>query len=86
MSDAMLQAALAYIAWGLFPLYFRELEGVGAFEIVLHRVAWSVAFLALILLWLRRWRWIAALRLQPMMLAMFALSALILTVNWLTYV
>jgi len=86
MNRGMLQAALAYIAWGLFPLYFRELESVGAFEIVLHRVAWSVVFLALILLWLRRWQWIAALRLQPMVLAMFALSAFVLSVNWLTYV
>lgn len=86
MNGGMLQAALAYVAWGLFPLYFRELAGVGAFEIVLHRVAWSVAFLALILLWLRRWQWIAALRMQPMVLAMFTLSALVLAVNWLTYV
>lgn len=86
MNPGMLQAALAYTAWGLFPLYFRELAGVGAFEIVLHRVAWSVAFLGLILLWLRRWRWIAELRMQPTVLAMFALSSLVLAVNWLTYV
>lgn len=86
MNPGMLQAALAYTAWGLFPLYFRELAGVGAFEIVLHRVAWSVVFLALILLWLRRWRWIAALRMQPTVLAMFAASSLVLAVNWLTYV
>lgn len=86
MNRGMLQAALAYVAWGLFPLYFRELADVGAFEIVLHRVAWSIVFLALILLWLRRWRWLAALRFQPMVLAMFTLSALVLAVNWLTYV
>ena len=86
MNRGMLQAALAYIAWGLFPLYFRELDGVGAFEIVLHRVAWSLAFLALILLWQRRWQWLGALRLQPMVLAMFTLSALVLAANWLTYV
>lgn len=86
MNPGMLQAALAYILWGLFPLYFRELEGVGAFEIVLHRVAWSLVFLAAILLWLRRWQWLAALRFQPMVLAMFAVSALVLAINWLTYV
>jgi len=86
MNRGMLQAALAYAAWGLFPLYFRELAGVGAFEIVLHRVAWSLAFLALILLWLRRWQWLGALRLQPTVLAMFTLSALVLAANWLTYV
>lgn len=86
MSRGVLQAALAYTLWGLFPLYFRELAGVGAFEIVLHRVAWSVVFLAIVLLWLRRWQWLASLRMQPQVLAMFTLSALVLALNWLTYV
>lgn len=85
-NGGMFQAAFAYTLWGLFPLYFRELAGVGAFEIVLHRVAWSLVLLALTLLWLRRWQWLAALRMQPMVLAMFTLSALVLAVNWLTYV
>lgn len=86
MSRGVLRAALAYTLWGLFPLYFRELAGVGAFEIVLHRVAWSVVFLAIVLLWLRRWQWLASLRMQPQVLAMFTLSALVLALNWLTYV
>ena len=86
MSRGVLQAALAYTLWGLFPLYFRELAGVGAFEIVLHRVAWSVVFLAIVLLWPRRWQWLASLRMQPQVLAMFTLSALVLALNWLTYV
>lgn len=86
MSRGVVQAALAYTLWGLFPLYFRELAGVGAFEIVLHRVAWSVVFLVIVLLWLRRWQWLASLRMQPQVLAMFTLSALVLALNWLTYV
>ena len=86
MSRGVLRAALAYTLWGLFPLYFRELAGVGAFEIVLHRVAWSVVFLVIVLLWLRRWQWLASLRMQPQVLAMFTLSALVLALNWLTYV
>lgn len=86
MNRGIVQAALAYVAWGLFPLYFRELAGVSAFEIVLHRVAWSLVFLALILLWLRRWHWLGALRRQPMVLATFTVSALLLAGNWMTYV
>ena len=79
-------ATLAYVAWGLFPLYFRELAGVGAFEIVLHRIVWSLAFLALILLWMRHWRWLGTLRQQPIVLATFTVSALLLAANWTTYV
>jgi chloramphenicol-sensitive protein RarD len=86
MNRGIAYAALAYAAWGLFPLYFRQLAGVGAFEIVLHRVAWSLLFLVALLLWLRRWQWLAALRQQPRVLGACAVSALLLSCNWLIYV
>jgi chloramphenicol-sensitive protein RarD len=86
VNQGIVYAALAYVAWGLFPLYFRELASVGAFEIVLHRIVWSLVFLSLILAWLRHWRWIGALRRQPIVLATFAVSALLLAANWTTYV
>lgn len=86
MNPGIVYATLAYVAWGLFPLYFRELAGVGAFEIVLHRIVWSLAFLALILVWRHHWRWLGALWRQPIVLATFAASALLLAANWTTYV
>jgi chloramphenicol-sensitive protein RarD len=86
MNRGIAYAALAYVAWGLFPLYFRHLAGVGAFEIVLHRVIWSLAFLGALLLWLRRWRWLAPLRHRPAVLGASFVSALLLSGNWLIYV
>jgi len=86
MNPGILYAALAYVAWGLFPLYFRHLAGVGAFEIVLHRVVWSLAFLCALLLWLRRWSWLGPLRHRPAVLAASSVSALLLSANWLVYV
>ena len=68
MNSGIVYAALAYVAWGLFPLYFRHLAGVGAFEIVLQRVVWSLVFLVALLLWLRRWSWLAPLRRRPAVL------------------
>ena len=86
MNRGIVYAALAYVAWGLFPLYFRHLAGVGAFEIVLHRVAWSLVFLSRCCSWLRRWAWLAPLRRQPVVLGAFTVSALLLVGNWLIYV
>ena len=64
-----------------------QLAGVGAFEIVLHRVAWSLAFLALTA---RRSAPLALARArcarQPIVLATFAASALLLAANWTIYV
>jgi chloramphenicol-sensitive protein RarD len=86
MNRGIVYALLAYLAWGAFPLYFRQLGGVGAFEIVLHRVAWSLVFLAVLLLVLRRWAWLTTLHRQPKVLAAFCVSALLLSSNWLLYV
>ena len=45
MRAGILQAAAAYVIWGLFPLYFRLLQGVGALEVLGHRIVWSLLFL-----------------------------------------
>jgi len=81
-----LAAALAYVLWGIFPLYIKQVSQVPALEIVAHRSWWSVVFLFALLAATRRLAWLRDLRRQPRMLALTALSALLLTSNWLLYV
>lgn len=86
MNPGVLYATLAYTAWGLFPLYFHQLKGVAALEVVMHRALWSLVFLLGMLFFLKRWSWLQQVLRQPRVLAAFALSAALLTTNWLTYV
>ncbi|NVO05376.1 MAG: EamA family transporter RarD [Rhodoferax sp.] len=86
MNPGVLYATLAYVAWGLFPLYFYRLGQVGELEVVMHRTLWSALFLLGVLVLLKRWSWLRAVARQPRVLAAFALSASLLTLNWLTYV
>ena len=86
MNHGIVFASLAYVAWGLFPLYFRHLAAVPALEVVMHRTLWSLVFLALILLWRRQWGWLGPVLRQPRVLGAFALSAMLLAGNWLIYV
>jgi chloramphenicol-sensitive protein RarD len=86
MNPGVIYAALAYVAWGLFPLYFHQLAAVAPLEVVMHRTLWSAVFLLGVLLVLRRWAWLGEVVRQPRVLAAFALSAALLTSNWLTYV
>jgi chloramphenicol-sensitive protein RarD len=55
MNAGVLYAALAYTAWGLFPIFFKQLGHVNAFEVVMHRMVWSLVFLLCVLAVLRRW-------------------------------
>ncbi len=86
MNQGIVFASLAYLAWGLFPLYFLQVAEVPALEVVMHRTVWSMLFMLVLLLVLRRWAWLRGLSRQPKILAAFALSAMLLASNWLVYV
>jgi chloramphenicol-sensitive protein RarD len=82
----LVYAALAYVLWGLFPIYFHALARVDAFQIVLHRSLWSFIFVWAVLVAMRRLQWVPAVVRQPRLVAQFVLSALLLSTNWLLYV
>ncbi|MBO9677307.1 MAG: EamA family transporter RarD [Acidovorax sp.] len=86
MNPGILYAALAYTAWGLFPLYFRQVADVPSLEVVMHRTWWSLVFVLAALLVRRQWAWMGPVLRQPRVLGAFVLSALLLSGNWLTYV
>jgi chloramphenicol-sensitive protein RarD len=86
MNPGLFYAALAYTAWGLLPVFFKQLVQVNAFEIVMHRMVWSLVFLLCVLAVLKRWAWLRDLARQPRVLLAFAVSALLLSVNWSVFV
>ncbi|MFD2356406.1 hypothetical protein ACFSTC_54740 [Nonomuraea ferruginea] len=68
--------------WGLFPLYWPLLKPAGAVEILAHRMVWSLITVVAVLAVRRYWSWIKEIVRQPRKLALLALAALIITVNW----
>jgi chloramphenicol-sensitive protein RarD len=79
-------AAGAYVIWGTFPLYFRALDGVPAPEILAHRIAWSAAFLVLLVTAWRRWPDVLSQLRAPRTLARLSASAVLISANWLIYI
>lgn len=86
MHPGIAYAALAYVLWGLFPLYFRQLAAVPATEVLVHRVVWSLLFVLALLAWRGRWAWLAQALRRPRVLGAFAASAVLLSTNWVTYI
>jgi chloramphenicol-sensitive protein RarD len=86
MNRGIAYACAAYLLWGVFPLYFKALQAVPPLEILGHRILWSLAVCAALLLLLRRGRWIAALRQQPRVLAWFAATSVLVALNWFIYI
>ncbi|MEV5159330.1 EamA family transporter RarD [Streptomyces sp. NPDC053728] len=76
----------AYGMWGLVPLFWPLLEPSGAVEILAHRMVWSLGVVGIALLFLRRWAWIGELIRQPRRLALIAVAATVISVNWGLYI
>ena len=82
----VLAAAGSYLIWGLFPLYFKALRDVPPPEVLAHRIAWSVLFMALLVTGLRRWGDAARQLRVPGTIPTLAASALLISTNWLVYI
>jgi chloramphenicol-sensitive protein RarD len=76
----------AYLIWGLFPLYWRLLEPATPVEILANRILWSAVCCALLLVALRKWRWLAAVLRQPKLVLRIVAAAVLIAVNWGTYI
>ena len=86
MRSGILSAALAFLCWGLFPLYFHAIGEVPALEILAHRMLWSLLFLGLVLTARQQWKWLPQVLRNPRVLGSFVASSLLLTANWLVYI
>lgn len=81
-----LAAAAGYLAWGMFPIYWKQLAGIDALELIAHRHVWSLAFVALVVSGSGGWgEFRAALR-SRRALGWHAASGVLLTLNWLVFV
>jgi chloramphenicol-sensitive protein RarD len=81
-----LAALAAFAVWGVFPLYFHPLRQVSAVQIIAHRVVWSCLF---VLAWIAMRGELPTLRAtlaDRSVVWRLAVSATLISVNWLTYV
>jgi chloramphenicol-sensitive protein RarD len=78
--------ALAYLLWGVFPLYFHALSPAGSWEILAHRIVWSLASCLLVLVARRDLGWMRTILGRPRLLAGLTLAAFVVALNWGVYV
>jgi chloramphenicol-sensitive protein RarD len=76
----------AYALWGVLPLYFKAIAAIAPFDIVAHRVLWSLPFLALLITVSRSWAKVRSVVGEPRTLGMLFITALLIGANWLLYV
>lgn len=77
---------LAYLLWGVFPLYFHALLPAGSIEILVHRVMWSLLVCLIVVAVLRDTSWIRPLLAAPRRIVRLGFAAMFIAVNWGVYI
>lgn len=82
-----LQAAVfAYVLWGLLTIYWKQLSGLDAVELIGWRVASASVFMAIVVSATGRWEPVRTAMRTRSVVTRIGLASLLLTINWTTYV
>jgi chloramphenicol-sensitive protein RarD len=76
----------AYALWGLLPVYWKWIQHVPATQVLCHRILWSFVTLFVILLISRQWRAFREAVANLHVLRAYAIAAVLISINWLTYI
>lgn len=79
-------ALSCYIIWGFLPIYMKAVGHISPIEVVAHRILWSLPIAGIVLVALAQVDDLKRAFRTPSMLAMAALTAALISVNWSIYV
>ncbi len=80
-----LAAIAAYIWWGLIPIYFKLLSHVDAMEILMHRIAWCVPTILIIMWIMKQPIAVAAIWRNRKLFWALVASTLLVSNNWFIF-
>lgn len=81
-----LAATSSFLIWGIVPAYWKQMQGVSAFELITHRIAWSLLFLLGVLWWQKNLRALRPAFTEPRTFGLNLLSSVLLAINWTVYI
>lgn len=84
--NGLLATLLAFVIWGLFPLYWRLLAEVPSLLIIAHRIVWSTVLLVGGLVIVRGWGWLREVWATPQRFWLLGLTSLLIGSNWSLYI
>ena len=84
--DGLIAAFMAYLMWGVLPVYFKMVGDVAVTEVLVHRIVWAVPFGAVIIFWRRQWSEVRQALGDARVLGFLTLAAVLIGVNWFVYI
>ncbi len=86
LRQGIIAGLTAYLIWGLVPIFFKQLHGVGAVEIIAHRIVWSLLLMGIVLHLGSGFAQVIENVRDPRRLARVAVGSVLVGANWLIFV
>jgi chloramphenicol-sensitive protein RarD len=86
MNRGILYGLGAYLIWGFLPIWLKQIKTVPPLQILGHRIVWSLILLAGLILLIHQRKSFFQSASDKHNLLIYAISAILLAVNWLTYI
>lgn len=80
--SGLIFGALAYLCWGFFPLYWPLLDPASPWEVLAHRIVWTLVLCIGLLTITRTWTAFAAILRRRRLMALMAVASLVISINW----
>jgi len=80
-TQGIIYVVLAYVSWGLLPLYWKYLDAIPAMNILAHRILWSSVFTLTLCLFIKREE-LRKYFFNPKSLVKLAITGILVSTNW----
>ncbi|MCT1901262.1 EamA family transporter RarD [Oceanobacillus sojae] len=81
---------VAYLLWGIFPIYWKFLDNVPAGEVLAHRIVWSLVFMVFLVLVTGNWRQfietVQLLKKDRKKTIAIITASIVISINWFLFI
>jgi len=82
----LIYAICAYIFWGVVPIFWKQLDHIGSFEIIAHRMVWSFLIVIALIVLLAQWKSFVSIFSQKRVLLRSGFAACFIVSNWFMFI
>ena len=82
----LIYALMAYLWWGVIPIFWKQLDHIPSMEIVAHRMVWSCLIVLILIIAMRQWREFSTLFRQPATILRLCAASAFVMINWAIFI
>ncbi|MVX65497.1 EamA family transporter RarD [Clostridium chromiireducens] len=85
-TTGVIYAVIAYILWGILPVYWKFISSVSSIEILSDRIVWAFVFTILIIMVTKQWSELKLIAKDTKQMFYIFIASILIAINWGLYI